>query len=234
MFTTTASRSGRLRLQTGASTLNWIQRMGTHGLVNSPFHFVDETYLYVQSGVGANRVQYLIPTGDNECSLGRSLGFRWSDVVSVNVHAEDTIYAGNYASTSPFVIKTPNSLAVQTTRLIIGGDTDLVVAQWQVSVSSMDMLNGNVTIRNTDDNPRSLNLYEPSSNGLNYVGFKARAMAANTLYVLPDAFPSTDGSMWTGDSFGNINWTAVLPVANGGTGSSGGVTSIIHRDFGGI
>lgn len=60
---------------------------------------------------------------------------------------------------------------------------------------------------------------EPSGSGFNYFALKAQAMAANTVYLLPTAKPSTRG-LWMSDSSGsmswleNTDWTSFTPTIN--------------------
>lgn len=52
-----------------------------------------------------------------------------------------------------------------------------------------------------------LRLTEPSGSGTNYVGFKSPALAGNTIYTLPSAFPAANGQTLTGNTSGVLSWT---------------------------
>ena len=88
--------------------------------------------------------------------------------------------------------------------------------------------NVNLWLGNVDGNPRELQLYAANTSftyaGAAYTGFKAPPVLSHApgVYVLPPNLPAASPavSILTGNSAQTLSWTAVLPVANGGTGTS--------------
>ena len=55
-----------------------------------------------------------------------------------------------------------------------------------------------------------LRMLEPSAGGTSYVGFKAPALAGNTIYTMPTAFPAADGYVLTCTTAGVQSWSAAF------------------------
>lgn len=94
-----------------------------------------------------------------------------------------------------------------------------------MSISSSGNLNAailsgtNVTLGG-GSTASELRFLEPSS-GSNYVGFKAPALAGNTVYDLPNAFPAVSGYVLSSTDAGVMSWVA----AGGGSGDVVGPAS---------
>jgi len=74
-----------------------------------------------------------------------------------------------------------------------------------------------------------LRFLEPSGSGSSYISFKAPAMAGNTTYDLPDAYPAVSGYVLSSTTAGVMSWVA---SGGGGIGGSTGATdnAILRAD----
>ena len=82
-------------------------------------------------------------------------------------------------------------------------------------VSGAVLINGGIAISGNASIGQSLNFYNTSN--VNYIGFKAGATTANTLYTLPTAFPSTGTSVLQSTDLGIMSW---VPMTTGSSGST--------------
>lgn len=70
-----------------------------------------------------------------------------------------------------------------------------------------EVMNGNISIDNSNNTAGSLVMYEPSNSGTNFTAFKARAQAADITYNLPAS--QTANTMLLNDGNGNLTWSPV-------------------------
>jgi hypothetical protein len=90
-------------------------------------------------------------------------------------------------------------------------DLDVIVAgllvnRLQLDGDALSLISGASAIE--------LRLYEPIGGGSSHVGFKAPALAGNTMYTLPDAFPTADGFALKSTIAGVMGWSAGGSDAN--------------------
>jgi hypothetical protein len=78
-------------------------------------------------------------------------------------------------------------------------------------VSGAVLINGGIAISGNASIGQSLNFYNTSN--INYIGFKAGATSANTLYTLPTAFPATGTSVLQSTDLGIMSWVGVIGTA---------------------
>lgn len=101
---------------------------------------------------------------------------------------------------------------------VSGGSTDNVAIRstagnWQMQGSgSTFTLGGGATAS-------QLRFLEPSGSGANYIGFKAPALAGDTVYDLPNAFPVVSGYVLSSTTAGVMSWIAASGGIGGSTGS---------------
>jgi hypothetical protein len=90
----------------------------------------------------------------------------------------------------------------------------LVVSDSTISSSLLTgsvRFNGGIAISGNASIGQSLNFYNTSN--ANYVGFKAGATAANTLYTLPTNFPGAGTSLLQSDTSGTLTWVGAVGAA---------------------
>jgi hypothetical protein len=78
-------------------------------------------------------------------------------------------------------------------------------------VSGAVLINGGIAISGNASIGQSLNFYNTSN--INYIGFKAGATSANTLYTLPTNFPATGTSVLQSTDLGIMSWIGVIGTA---------------------
>lgn len=71
----------------------------------------------------------------------------------------------------------------------------------------LEVMNGNLSVDNTNNTAGSLIMYEPSNSGTNFTAFKARAQAADITYNLPVS--QSANTVLINDGAGNLTWTPV-------------------------
>jgi hypothetical protein len=125
-----------------------------------------------------------------------------------------TLASFNDSSTSTLVPGTTNyELGSGTLRWKFYGSTGDFSSNTISSnlVSGAVLINGGIAISGNASIGQSLNFYNTSN--VNYIGFKAGATSANTLYTLPTAFPSTGTSVLQSTDLGIMSWVGVIGTA---------------------
>lgn len=90
-----------------------------------------------------------------------------------------------------------------------GSCADIVSLPNLGTLPSISTINGNISITNSDNTPRELRLYEGSSGGSNYTGFKAPStLGADLVLTLPDTTSLKQNKVLglASDSAGTTRW----------------------------
>lgn len=141
-----------------------------------------------------------------------------------------TLASFNDSSTSTLVPGTTNyELGSGTLRWKFYGSTGDFSSNTISSnlVSGAVLINGGIAISGNASIGQSLNFYNTSN--VNYIGFKAGATTANTLYTLPTAFPSTGTSVLQSTDLGIMSW---VPMTTGSSGSTAANINIANAATG--
>ncbi|HAZ13448.1 MAG TPA: hypothetical protein DCY86_11710, partial [Bdellovibrionales bacterium] len=101
----------------------------------------------------------------------------------------------------------------------IGATTPSTVSATTIASGTHTVTNGTMDIKNSDNTPRELRLFEGSASGNNYVGLKAYGgFPADFSLTLPSGVPGAVNSALVSDTSGNLSWLSSLPPS----GAAGG------------
>jgi hypothetical protein len=145
------------------------------------------------SSTGYSSIDFFDENGTQMGNVGYANG-------AANLYGDALYFASNTAV--DVVVSTNN---VEGWRLKPSG---FVGAGTSDPIDKFDVMNGNLVVTNDDNTARALRLYEPSSSGSNYTGFRAQAQSANITYTLPSSAGSS-GQALTTDGSGNLSWSSV-------------------------
>ncbi len=166
-----------------------------------------------------------------------------NDLISTNINGNINIVPNGTGSvtflTGGGVILTTTSQLVGLSQISVGNLhllTNLIEATNPGgSITLLPDGAGVVNIGSTATASSEIRLYEMTGGGTNYIGLKSpNALAGDTTYILPIAFPAVSGYVLSSDNAGNMSWaaagagsvTSVSGTANRIT-STGGTTPVI-------
>lgn len=99
-------------------------------------------------------------------------------------------------------------------------------ATFATTTLALGTLSGAVVTLGGGATAAALRFLEPSGSGTNYASFEAPALAGNTPYILPDAYPASNGYVLSSTTGGTLSW-----VANGGTPTLAYQQSTLGSDY---
>lgn len=138
---------------------------------------------------------YTLPAASG--SAGQVLTWNASDILTWSNAGSGDIVDGGNTNGANVVIGTNDAFDLElernnATKVTIGATTIIVD-------------DAHVELKNTGT-AQELRFYEPSGGGTSYAGFKSPALAGNTIYTLPTAFPSATTDFLTSTTGGVLAW----------------------------
>lgn len=85
--------------------------------------------------------------------------------------------------------------------------------------------NVNINLKNSDNTSRGMFFYEPSGGGVSIVGIQAPALAGDTFYTWPNAYPTVSGQPLLSTTAGAWSWATAIRETSGNIILGGGASA---------